>query len=80
MVDYQWARVRTKGQTCLDVSFVKSGMQLQYNYLCKHLFYIVINNNSVMDMLRFHKFTIGQAWTSDYGNPDEEDHFKNVYK
>jgi len=30
----------------------------------------------VMDMLRFHRFTIGWAWQNEYGSPDEEEEFR----
>ncbi len=43
------------------------------------LFKVVLPAVGVMDMLRYHKFTIGWAWAVDYGSSEEEEHFKNLY-
>jgi prolyl oligopeptidase len=42
------------------------------------LFGVCLPNVGVMDMLRFHKFTIGWAWVSDYGSPDDPEDFKAI--
>ena len=43
------------------------------------LFAAAIPAVGVLDMLRFHKFTIGWAWCPEYGDPDNEADFKTLY-
>ena len=33
----------------------------------------------VMDMLRYHKFTVGWGWVPEYGSSDDPEHFDNLY-
>ncbi|MCY1075465.1 prolyl oligopeptidase family serine peptidase [Archangium lansingense] len=43
------------------------------------LFGVALPGVGVMDMLRFHKFTIGWAWTSDYGSSENPEEFKALH-
>ncbi len=42
------------------------------------LFGAAVPEVGVMDMLRFHKFTIGWAWVSDFGSPDNPEEFTAI--
>lgn len=43
------------------------------------LFKIAFPAVGVMDMLRFHKFTVGWGWTVEYGSSDNPEQFKYLY-
>ncbi len=43
------------------------------------LFAAALPQVGVMDMLRYTQFSAGRFWTDDYGDPAEEEHFRNLY-
>ncbi|GAA0616006.1 S9 family peptidase [Kribbella sandramycini] len=42
------------------------------------LFAVALPGVGVLDMLRFHKFTVGAAWVSDYGSPEDPEQFHDL--
>ena len=42
------------------------------------LFGAAVREVGVFDMLRYHQFTIGWAWTSDFGSPDDPEQYRWV--
>ncbi|MER7250050.1 prolyl oligopeptidase family serine peptidase [Kribbella sp. NPDC000426] len=42
------------------------------------LFAVALPGVGVLDMLRFHKFTVGAAWASDFGLPDDPEQFEDL--
>ncbi len=44
------------------------------------LFKVAIPQVGVMDMLRYHLFTIGWAWATEYGRSDKKEDFDNLIK
>ena len=44
------------------------------------LFKVAIPQVGVMDMLRYHTFTIGHAWATEYGRSDQSEYFPVLYK
>jgi prolyl oligopeptidase len=43
------------------------------------LFGAVLPAVGVLDMLRFHRFTIGWAWVTEYGSADDPEQFRYIY-
>ncbi|WP_232821889.1 prolyl oligopeptidase family serine peptidase [Desertihabitans aurantiacus] len=41
---------------------------------------VALPSVGVLDMLRFHRFTIGAAWKSDYGDPDLAEDFEVLWR
>ncbi|MDQ3073003.1 MAG: prolyl oligopeptidase family serine peptidase, partial [Bacteroidota bacterium] len=44
------------------------------------LYKVALPAVGVLDMLRYHKFTIGRAWAPEYGSSDDSMHFTYLYK
>lgn len=86
--DFQWAAKALSGD--LKVTNAKSIMIMGGSNggllvgacinQAPELFGAAVAQVGVMDMYRFHKFTIGSAWVCDFGDPDKKEDFEHLVK
>jgi len=77
LADSGWSRAERIG-----ISGRSNGGLLVGASLTQHpeLFGAAVAEVGVMDMLRFHRFTIGWGWTSDYGSADDPEQFRTLLR
>ena len=77
LADSGWSRAERIG-----ISGRSNGGLLVGASLTQHpeLFGAAVAEVGVMDLLRFHRFTIGWGWTSDYGSADDPEQFRTLLR
>ena len=75
-----WRHPAGRGRSGSRISGRSNGGLLVGATITQHpeLFGAALAEVGVMDMLRFHRFTIGWGWTSDYGSADDPDQFRTL--
>jgi prolyl oligopeptidase len=73
------AGMKLKKQNVFDDFIAAAEWLIANNYTRPELFGVAIPQVGVMDMLRFHKFTIGWNWIADYGSSDNPEEFKALH-
>lgn len=76
LIDQKWTRPK-----CLAIQGGSNGGLLVGACMTQRpdLFGACLPAVGVLDMLRFHRFTIGAAWQGDYGDIENEDEFRALY-